>query len=54
MRVVGGKKDERGTLGAFVTMVTSDGPASTQGIQIGKRNIHRLHFLTINKFCGYR
>ena len=39
MRVVGGKKDERGTLGAFVTMVTSDGPASTQGIQIGNVNL---------------
>ena len=42
MRVVGGKKDERGTLGAFVTMVTSDGPASTQGIQIG--NVYLVAF----------
>lgn len=35
MRVVGGKKDVNGTLGAYVTMVTIEGPASTQGIQIG-------------------
>ena len=35
MRVMGGRRNTKGTLGAFVTMVVPDGPADTQGIQIG-------------------
>ena len=35
MRVVGGKRGSNGALGAYVTMLTPEGPADTQGIQTG-------------------
>ena len=41
MRVVGGKANFDGKLGAFVTQVASGGPADQSGIRKGKKNASR-------------
>ena len=41
MRVVGGKANFDGKLGAFVTQVASGGPADQSGIRKGRKNASR-------------